>query len=245
MVSLVNQGRCSSIGGSDRILQPMTTHPANAPEPLRDTSHAERPASRSTREDILHEAERIFAEFGFAGASLDDIAQAVGIRRPSVLHHFPSKREIYDTVEARFYEDLRRHSLSRRVEGSPMEQLKALLRGWLDFMVQRPTVARLILRNSSDHVSRTAEPVKFSDTIIREFEAVIQAGQRAGQFAPVEPVLVMHMLTTPILMYVCTSRLLGEERVYDPADPERLARFWAMLEQSAEAVLRPSSTVDA
>lgn len=194
-------------------------------------------ATRTTREEILREAERIFAELGFAGASLDDIAEAVGIRRPSVLHHFSSKREIYDTVEARFFEDLQRHSHAWRVDGLPLDQMKALLRGWLDFMVNRPTVARLILRNSSDHVSRADEPVKFSDTIIREFEAIILAGQRAGQFAPVEPVLVMHLLTTPILMYVCTSRLLGEERVYDPSDPQRLARFWSMLERSAEAIL--------
>ncbi|HEY4545669.1 MAG TPA: TetR/AcrR family transcriptional regulator [Pedomonas sp.] len=217
----------------------MAMRSADAPTLPPQTVRADRQASRSTREDILREAERIFAEVGFAGASLDDIAKAVGIRRPSVLHHFPSKREIYDTVEAQFYEDLRRHSLGRKVEGAAMDQLKALLRGWLDFMVNRPTVARLILRNSSDHVSRTAEPVKFSDAIIREFEAIIEAGQRDGQFAAVEPMLAMHLLTTPILMYVSTSRLLGEKRIYDPSDPDRLAQFWSMLERSAEAVLRP------
>lgn len=196
-----------------------------------------RQEARTTREEILHAAERIFAELGFAGASLDDIAKAVGIRRPSVLHHFASKREIYDTVEAKFFEDLQRHSLAWRVEGEPLDQLKALLKGWLDFMVSRPTVARLILRNSSDHVSRMDEPVKFSDATIREFEAIIRTGQQAGQFGSVEPVLVMHLLTTPILMYVCTSRLLGDERVYDPSDPQRLAQFWSMLERSAEAIL--------
>mgnify|MGYP001549501394 CR=1 FL=1 len=52
----------------------------------------------SAREDILAEATRQFAARGFDGASLNDIAEAVGVRKASLLYHFPSKDELRKAV---------------------------------------------------------------------------------------------------------------------------------------------------
>jgi AcrR family transcriptional regulator len=51
-----------------------------------------------TAERILDAAEALFAERGYAGTSLRDVATEVGLRTPSLYNHFPSKDSLYAAV---------------------------------------------------------------------------------------------------------------------------------------------------
>ena len=78
--------------------------------------------ARGTAERVLDAAERLFAERGFAGASLADICGEVGIAKSSLLHHFPSKKRIYAGVLARIVGDLEAMlAEAKQMDGEPAD----------------------------------------------------------------------------------------------------------------------------
>ena len=52
------------------------------------------PAARRRRQ-LLDVAQEAFADAGFHGTSMDDIADAAGVTKPVLYQHFPSKRDLY------------------------------------------------------------------------------------------------------------------------------------------------------
>jgi AcrR family transcriptional regulator len=100
---------------------------------------------------ILEAATRLFAARGFDGVSVQTVADAVGMRGPSLLYHYRSK----DALRAAVLADLLGHwkddlprVLAAAQTGS--DRLDSALRAMLGFFGDQPDRARLLLRELLD-----------------------------------------------------------------------------------------------
>jgi AcrR family transcriptional regulator len=111
--------------------------------------------TRTTRQAILDEGRRAFAAQGFDGTSLNDIAGAVGIRRPSLLHHFPSKetlyREVFQEALADFSERVDKAAGAEILDA--WDKVDHVVSAAFAFFVDNPDFVRILRREALDGTS--------------------------------------------------------------------------------------------
>ncbi|QBF30808.1 TetR/AcrR family transcriptional regulator [Thalassococcus sp. S3] len=75
--------------------------PATPERPQKTVGRPKSRSSEETRERILNEAERLFAERGYDGTSVRNVASAAGLQLQAIGYHFGPKESLFETVVER------------------------------------------------------------------------------------------------------------------------------------------------
>ena len=149
----------------------------------------------NTRADLLESAEALFADKGFYGVSISNIATTLEITKQALLHHFKSKENLYAAVLENCVAHLQLLLDGLNRELTPLEQLFALIDAIADGDARTTRVIRLLVRELLDNPQRADSAQKwFLTPLLAEFEGIVAQGQQRGEFREVNGLAFVYQI---------------------------------------------------
>jgi AcrR family transcriptional regulator len=176
---------------------------------------------------------RLFAAHGFEGTALQDIADAVGVTKPAILHHFPSKEHVrqavLDAILSHWNEALPRLLLAATGSG---DRFDAVFGELYRFFSDNPDRARVVAREMLDRPGELRKLLRGSvQPWLGAVAGYIRAGKERGlHYADVdEETYLIHVLllviTATASAGVMSSALEEDGRVKTDRYNRELARI--------------------
>ncbi|MFH1467643.1 MAG: TetR/AcrR family transcriptional regulator [Pseudomonadota bacterium] len=173
-----------------------------------------------TPDRILAVARNLFVQQGYTATSMRQIAEAVGIGKATIYHHFPDKEAIalrlLDRDIARLFGALD----GVRVETDPRRVLRAATEMGLGFLHESMDILVLVRREvpgGAQHMQQGMQ--RYFEALTGLLAEAIRAGTAAGIFRPVEPGAAARVLLTLLQGTFANVRLGGAP----PSSPEATA----------------------
>jgi AcrR family transcriptional regulator len=186
--------------------------PTTSPRISQAPKAPQRRKGEQTAERILDAAEALFAERGYAGTTLRDVAAAVGLRNPSLYNHFPSKESLYAAVLERgigpvlaALADFAAHGRDAFRDPTPaLERMTELL-------AQRPNLPRLIQHETlSGGERRSTTLPEWILPVFAHAEEVIRNSPAARKWRPEQIPLLVLSLYHVVIGYFTIAPLYQE-----------------------------------
>jgi TetR/AcrR family transcriptional regulator len=158
---------------------------------------------RDTIPRILNTAAAVFAESGFAGARMDEIADRAGVNKATIYYHIGDKETLYTRVLHEHFASAgdRFDQILQQAE-SPEEKLSLYIQHIAQVMDQDPHKAVMMLRELA------GGGVNFPDIVAQDLAAIVNKlagilaeGENQGRFIHVNPISVHFLVIGALIFY--------------------------------------------
>jgi len=167
-----------------------------------------------TKALILEAALKRFANHGYSGVSLSEIAEDVGIKKPSILHHFSSKEALYRALMT--------DAIGDNING--WEQVEKLLRAAFTFFEQHPSFVCIARREALDPESLFSTELGTAlKPLVDQGSAYLQTEMDLGRLKKYEPRQLLITGYGASLSYLSDASLVSAVIDGDPLSAKALA----------------------
>jgi AcrR family transcriptional regulator len=166
-------------------------------------------SSNPARQKILDAASRAFAEEGFAGARVDEIARRAGVNKAMLYYHVGDKQALYGEVLKRNFGRIET-ALEENLpdEGSSADRLRAVITIVERAIAANPDHPRIVLREfASGATNLPAEILGQMLGLLTVVGEILAEGTGSGEFRRTEPVMTHLTLVGALLMLNVVSPL--------------------------------------
>jgi AcrR family transcriptional regulator len=173
-----------------------------------------------TRRAILDAATDEFVEKGFAGASVNEIAERANVNKRMLYHYFGKKDELYVAVLERSYTSLRTAQAELKLADlPPAKAIETLIRFTWDHYLENPEFLSL-MASENMHQGKFAmrsQRIKDANVPLMELlKEVLDRGQRDGTFrANIDPLHLYLTIASLGSFYMCSRFTLSSLLGYD------------------------------
>ncbi|MEU7790350.1 TetR/AcrR family transcriptional regulator [Amycolatopsis sp. NPDC049159] len=172
------------------------------PERIRDADR--------TRAEILDTAAREFAEKGFDGARVDEIAAKTRTTKRMIYYYFTNKDQLFVEVLERAYTVIRSLEQDLDVDHlDPAEAIRQLAGLTFDHHESHPDFVRLVSIENihrAEHIARSNALSNLANPALDVLTRILERGRAAGQFRDDVDALDVHMVISAFCVFRTANR---------------------------------------
>jgi AcrR family transcriptional regulator len=145
------------------------------------------------KRNILEIATKEFAENGYNGARMDEIADKTETSKRMIYYYYKDKEHLFIAVLEAAYAQIRAHEAELNLEGlEPQAAMQKLIASTFDYHNHSPVFNRLVMIENiqqGKHVAKSEKFIAVNSSVIERIKGIYERGVAGGVFrAGLEPI---------------------------------------------------------